>query len=140
MLDPPQSLCALFGRHDPHRRAQELRPVPAAEPVDQAVEQRSILVRHREPDRSRCHHATKPVVCNPYAIVCNHSIRRALTGRALITRQGGEQVLYGSALALTATTETWATATDTPVAELARTGVRQNLPTTAPIVSHVLRR
>ena len=42
----------------------------------------------------------------------------------LITRQGGEQVLYGSALALAATTQTWATATDSPVAEIARTALR----------------
>ena len=42
----------------------------------------------------------------------------------LITRQGGEHVLYGSALALAATTQTWATATDTPVAEIARTALR----------------
>jgi len=42
----------------------------------------------------------------------------------LITRQGGEHVLYGSALALAATTQTWATATDSPVAEIARTALR----------------
>jgi len=42
----------------------------------------------------------------------------------LITRQGGEQILYGAALALAATTQTWAAATDTPVAELARTALR----------------
>lgn len=41
----------------------------------------------------------------------------------LITRQGGEQILYGSALALAAATQTWAAATDTPVAELARTAL-----------------
>ena len=42
----------------------------------------------------------------------------------LITQQGGEHVLYGSALALAATTQTWATATDTPVAEIAHTALR----------------
>jgi hypothetical protein len=42
----------------------------------------------------------------------------------LITRQGGEQVLYGSALALAAATHTWAAATDTPLTELARTALR----------------
>jgi len=42
----------------------------------------------------------------------------------LITRQGGEHVLYGSALALAATTQTWATATDSPIAEIARTALR----------------
>jgi hypothetical protein len=43
--------------------------------------------------------------------------------QTLITRQGGEQVLYGSALALAAATQTWAAATNTPVAELARTAL-----------------
>jgi hypothetical protein len=42
----------------------------------------------------------------------------------LITRQGGEHVLYGSALTLAAATQTWATGTDTPVLELVRTVVR----------------
>jgi len=42
----------------------------------------------------------------------------------LITQQGGEHVLYGSALALATTTQTWATATDTPVAEIAHTALR----------------
>lgn len=41
----------------------------------------------------------------------------------LITRQGGEQVLYGSALALAAATQTWAATTDTPTAELARSAL-----------------
>ncbi|MDQ2852274.1 MAG: hypothetical protein M3Y49_16395 [Actinomycetota bacterium] len=36
----------------------------------------------------------------------------------LITRQGGQQVLYGSALALTATLQAWATQTDTSVTDL----------------------
>jgi hypothetical protein len=43
---------------------------------------------------------------------------------SLITRQGGPQVLYGCALALTATMRTWSTDTDTPVPELARTAIR----------------
>ena len=44
--------------------------------------------------------------------------------QTLITRQGGEHVLYGSVLALTGTTQTWATTTDTPVAEIVRTALR----------------
>jgi hypothetical protein len=43
---------------------------------------------------------------------------------SLITRQGGPQVLYGSALALTATIRTWSNDTGTPVPELARTAIR----------------
>jgi transposase-like protein len=42
---------------------------------------------------------------------------------SLITRQGGPQVLYGSALALAATVQTWASDTATPVPELARTTI-----------------
>jgi hypothetical protein len=42
----------------------------------------------------------------------------------LITRQGGPQVLHGSALALTATISAWAEATGTPLSELARTTIR----------------
>jgi hypothetical protein len=42
---------------------------------------------------------------------------------SLITRQGGPQVLYGSALALAATVQTWAGDTATPVPELARTTI-----------------
>ena len=42
----------------------------------------------------------------------------------LIARQGGEQVLYGSALTLAAATQTWAATTDTPLRDLARTAVR----------------
>lgn len=38
----------------------------------------------------------------------------------LITRQGGQHVLYGSALALTAAVQAWAHTTDTPVPDLAR--------------------
>jgi hypothetical protein len=38
----------------------------------------------------------------------------------LISRQGGEHVLYGSALALAATLQTWATDTDKPVLDLVR--------------------
>jgi hypothetical protein len=43
---------------------------------------------------------------------------------SLLTRQGGPQVLYGSALALTATIRTWSKETSTPVPELARTAIR----------------
>ncbi len=42
----------------------------------------------------------------------------------LIARQGGEHVLYGSALTLAAAAQTWAAGTDTPVAEVARAAVR----------------
>jgi hypothetical protein len=38
----------------------------------------------------------------------------------LITRQGGQHVLYGSALALTAAIQAWSDITDTPVPDLAR--------------------
>jgi hypothetical protein len=43
---------------------------------------------------------------------------------SLITRQGGPQVLNGSALALTATIRAWSNDTGTPVPELARTAIR----------------
>ena len=43
---------------------------------------------------------------------------------SLITRQGGPQVLYGSALALAATIRAWSNDTGTPVPELARTAIR----------------
>jgi hypothetical protein len=42
----------------------------------------------------------------------------------LIARQGGEHVLYGSALTLAAAAQTWAASTDTPVREVARAAVR----------------
>ncbi|MBV9650649.1 MAG: hypothetical protein JO296_10990 [Pseudonocardiales bacterium] len=48
----------------------------------------------------------------------------AFKGRAfrclgtLLIRQGGQQVLYGSALAVAATIQTWSADTDTPVADL----------------------
>jgi hypothetical protein len=42
----------------------------------------------------------------------------------LISRQGGQQMLYGSALALAATVQAWAQATDTPVPDLVRDIVR----------------
>jgi hypothetical protein len=42
----------------------------------------------------------------------------------LIARQGGEHVLYGSALTLAAATQTWAADADTQVRELARAAVR----------------
>lgn len=43
---------------------------------------------------------------------------------SLIARQGGRQVLYGSALALAAALQAWARHADVPVTELARTVVR----------------
>jgi hypothetical protein len=43
---------------------------------------------------------------------------------SLIARQGGRDVLYGSALALSAAIRTWSTDTATPVPELARTAIR----------------
>jgi hypothetical protein len=42
----------------------------------------------------------------------------------LIIRQGGEQVLYGSSLALACATQTWAADTDTKVADVADAAVR----------------
>jgi hypothetical protein len=42
----------------------------------------------------------------------------------LIARQGGEHVLYGSALTLTAATQTWAARTGTLIRDIARTAVR----------------
>ena len=42
----------------------------------------------------------------------------------LIARQGGEQILYGSALTLTAATQTWADRTGTPVRDIAHAAVR----------------
>ena len=41
----------------------------------------------------------------------------------LIARQGGQHVLYGSALALTAALRTWSNDTGTLVPELARTAI-----------------
>jgi hypothetical protein len=41
----------------------------------------------------------------------------------LITRQGGQHVLYGSALALAATIQTWSAHTGTPVTDLTHTAV-----------------
>jgi hypothetical protein len=43
---------------------------------------------------------------------------------ALITRQGGQHVLYGSALVLAAGMQAWARHTGTPVIDLARTFIR----------------
>jgi len=43
---------------------------------------------------------------------------------SLIDRQGGQHVLYGSALALAAALQAWAAQTDTPVSALARAAVR----------------
>jgi hypothetical protein len=42
----------------------------------------------------------------------------------LIARQGGQHVLYGSALVLTAAIRTWSNDTGTPVPQLARTAIR----------------
>ena len=42
----------------------------------------------------------------------------------LLTRQGGKQVLYGSALALAAAFGTWSTSTDTPIHDLTRSHLR----------------
>ena len=42
----------------------------------------------------------------------------------LLTRQGGRQVLAGSALALAAATDAWAKRSDTPSAELIHTVIR----------------
>jgi hypothetical protein len=42
----------------------------------------------------------------------------------LLTRQGGMNVLYGSATALAATLDAWAITTNTPTMELARTTIR----------------
>jgi hypothetical protein len=43
---------------------------------------------------------------------------------ALIARQGGQHVLYGSALALAAALQAWARHAGTPLTELARTAIR----------------
>jgi hypothetical protein len=43
---------------------------------------------------------------------------------ALIARQGGQHVLYGSALALLAAIQAWSNDTNTPVPELAHTAIR----------------
>jgi len=43
---------------------------------------------------------------------------------SLIGRQGGQHVLYGSALTLAAALQAWAAQTDTPVSDLARAAVR----------------
>ena len=43
---------------------------------------------------------------------------------ALITRQGGQHVLYGSALVLAAAVQAWARHADTPVIDLARAVIR----------------
>lgn len=42
----------------------------------------------------------------------------------LIARQGGQNVLYGSALTLATATQTWAAHTDTPLRQIARAAVR----------------
>ena len=43
---------------------------------------------------------------------------------SLIARQGGQHVLYGSALALAAALQAWARCAGTPLIDLARTVVR----------------
>jgi hypothetical protein len=43
---------------------------------------------------------------------------------SLIVRQGGQHVLYGSALVLTAALQSWARHTETPLIDLARIVVR----------------
>ena len=43
---------------------------------------------------------------------------------ALIARQGGRHVLYGSALTLAAALQAWARHAGTPLTELARTAIR----------------
>ena len=43
---------------------------------------------------------------------------------SLIVRQGGKHVLYGAALAVAATIQTWSRATGTPIRKLARTHIR----------------
>lgn len=59
----------------------------------------------------------------------NDILALAVKGRAfrslqtLLVNQGGEQVLYGSALTLAAATQAWAADTDTPVARIAQTAV-----------------
>lgn len=51
--------------------------------------------------------------------------RRAFQSlQALITRQGGRHVFYGSALALAAATRAWSAQTDTPIAEVAHTQIQ----------------
>jgi hypothetical protein len=43
---------------------------------------------------------------------------------SLIARQGGQHVLYGSALVLAATVQAWARSTDTPISDLIRAAIR----------------
>ena len=51
--------------------------------------------------------------------------RRAFSSlNTLLIRQGGERVLYGSALALAAAIQTWSADLNTPVADLVRSNVR----------------
>ena len=57
-------------------------------------------------------------------IALAHSGRAFRSLGPLIARQGGQHVLYGSALALTAAIRTWSNDTGTPVPELARTAIR----------------
>jgi hypothetical protein len=57
-------------------------------------------------------------------IALAHSGRAFRSLGPLIARQGGQHVLYGSALALTAAIQTWSNDTGTPVPELARAAIR----------------
>lgn len=51
--------------------------------------------------------------------------RRAFRSlHSLIVGHGGQHILYGSALALAATTQAWSRQTDTPLPQLARTNIR----------------
>jgi hypothetical protein len=51
--------------------------------------------------------------------------RRAFSSLdTLIARQGGQHVLYGSALALAAAVQAWSDSTDTPIAHLALAHIR----------------
>ena len=63
------------------------------------------------------HWAGKTAATDILALAGKQRAFRSL--HTLITRHTGERVLYGSTLALAATTQAWATHTDTPIAELA---------------------
>jgi hypothetical protein len=57
-------------------------------------------------------------------LVLAHKRRAFRSLDALITRQGGRHVLYGSALALTAATRAWSEHTGRPITDLARAEIR----------------
>lgn len=65
--------------------------------------------------------STQPAVANSTSLAVKGRAFRSLD--TLIVRQGAEQVLYGSALALAAATQPWASDADMPVTEIARTAV-----------------